>query len=190
MIPSFFNDDSDTDKWEETMDVFISWTLRCAPEHIAKENRLLQKYSKQILLQLLFDESDLEKEWLILEVKTYRQWQYIDILVEVKIQHQDGSSHQYVLVIENKVYSNLSSDQLLNYDRLVTDHYADSTLVKTVVIAIDDCRYDQYQPICNSCGVRLFNVGELSPENGMEYTGNNLFDEFWFRFNKELFGLT
>jgi hypothetical protein len=69
MIPSFFYDDHVIDKWEGTMDMFISWTLRCAPDHLAEHNRLLQKYSKQILLQLLFDEDELAKDWLVLDVR-------------------------------------------------------------------------------------------------------------------------
>ena len=38
-LPHFFIDDSDAIKIEETIDFFISWTIRCADEIHQKNNK-------------------------------------------------------------------------------------------------------------------------------------------------------
>ncbi len=192
MIPSFFYDQSDSDKYEETMDMFIAWTLRCAQEQVGPHNQKLQEYSKRILFRLLFDNPEGEQAWKVNAVRTKRQWKYLDVLAEIELVDEQGKEHFFLLAIEDKVYSSLTSVQLLHYREVVEANYSkEKWTVRQVVIAIDDCNYEKrsYRRICEESGVPLYNVDELSPKETQFPTGNALFDEFWFRFNKLVFGI-
>lgn len=192
MIPSFFYDDSDSDKYEETMDMFIAWTLRCAQDEVGRHNQKLQEYAKQILFRLLFGDTVEERAWRVKAVRTKRQWKHLDILAEIELIDEQGKEHFYLLAIEDKVYSSLTSGQLLRYREVVEANYPkEKWTIRQVVIAIDDCNYEKgnYRKTCLESGVSLYNVDELSPVETPPHTGNCLFDEFWFRFNKSVFGI-
>lgn len=77
-LPSFFYDDSNTDKCEEVIDYFISWTLRCASNKY-DENKKLQTYAKRILSKLIFDEPNQLDGVNVIDVKVWKQSNNIDL---------------------------------------------------------------------------------------------------------------
>ncbi len=48
-LPSFFKDQSKSYKYEELIDYFISWTIRCS-DLIYENNGLINRYSKKYYL--------------------------------------------------------------------------------------------------------------------------------------------
>ena len=105
-MPHFFYDADGQKSFEaEVMiDFFISWTLRCAVEKYKKENCLVQKYSKKILLFLLKDElGDIKNEEIVVNsVETWKQWDRIDLVADVELNIGDELK-KYVIVFENKL---------------------------------------------------------------------------------------
>lgn len=99
-LPSFFIDDSDSDKFEETIDFFLSWTFRCAAVEYRESNPRLNEYAKKIISYLLFKDQNVLKgksiEWITVE----RQYSRVDLWVEIKLTDLDNL---YALIIENKM---------------------------------------------------------------------------------------
>lgn len=182
MYPSLFFDSGISDKLEGAMDIFISWTLRCAQQN-ATDNPLVNDYSKRILFLFLFDDMAAYPDWKVKSVQTKKQWKYIDILADLTLVSHDGTELNYALVIENKYYSNLTDNQITRYQETVQTHYSAHS-AKTVVVAVDDCKYNIYQPVCERVEVSLYNVDQISKMLPQERTGSELFDEFWYRFHK------
>ena len=178
---SFFYDSSSTDKCEETIDYFISWTLRCAKTK--DENTQKTKvhiYAKRILSKLLFDDVDCLDNSKIERIETWKQSRKIDIWVEVEI---ENDPQKYALIIENKLYAYLEEHQLPTYKANALDYY-DSNKdyeIKFIFLRCDDFfqKNDEYR--CKQHGFTPYLLCDIKKEAvAEELTGNYLFDEFWF----------
>lgn len=179
-LPSFFNDESNTDKFESLIDFFISWTLRCAEESYNEENtNSVHKHAKSILSILLFGEKNVLSNSIIKSVKTWKQISYIDVLAEVEIE-TNGELKKHVIVIENKMYSGIRESQLENYKNYAENKYDSEWNKRYLLICADDCNSGVYAEKCNPLGYTVFSIDQLGGLLNKEFTNNALFDEFWF----------
>jgi hypothetical protein len=183
-LPAFFKDDSETFKVEEVIDYFLSWTIRCADVEF-KENELINEYSKLILSKLLFDDEKMLNSETVSNVKTWKQWNNVDVWVHLEI-----GNKKYAMIIENKMYSSIREKQLSNYIEIADRFYADKPEFnkKFILIRPDydhDKKYNEKERCMNE-GYSYFNLSELRDllQNGK--TGNALFDEFWFNWEDKL----
>lgn len=125
VLPSFFVDDSETDKYESLVDSWLSWTFRCAALPMCLRNRKIVKYSRLVLSYCLSEKTDIHfldgKK--IDEIKCWRNYWpakgcEIDLWVELRV---DGQG--YVLIFENKVHSPLTKWQLERIKSHVEKYY-------------------------------------------------------------------
>lgn len=107
-------------KAEVVMDYIISYTLRSA---MNAELPIFQEYARRILFKLL----DLQEEGQIIKsIKVWKQWNYVDLWVEVIIE-SNGQNEQYAILIEDKYYSGLHDNQLKRYKEIFDNHYANKS---------------------------------------------------------------
>ena len=111
MLPSFFTDSSDSMKFEEVIDFFMSWTIRCADDKNRTVAPLVHNNSKAILAKLIGVEEYDELEFTDIEV--WKQHRHIDLWCEFKLNNQP-----HALIIETKMYSTFRKDQLKSYKDL------------------------------------------------------------------------
>ncbi|PWH85240.1 PD-(D/E)XK nuclease family protein [Brumimicrobium oceani] len=196
-LPSFFNyKEEDTDNgYETTQDFFLSWTLRCSQEKYKDTNPIVYNYSRKILYALIIGENDnqniynvkseVNESFVVLEVKTYRQWKQIDLLVEIKIRN-NNKEEKYVLNIENKWYTNIRTGQLEKSKQAVEEVYNSEFKIVNLLIFCDDEKINE--SIKNQCtdinykALSIIDLKRLSNIDNNEISNNYLFDEYWFRF--------
>jgi hypothetical protein len=196
-LPPFYNyEEEKTDSGYETMqDFMLSWTLRCSIEKYSGVNEKLQEYSKRILIALIFGSNDANWNYIcyryeqvinIISVKTKRQWNLIDLLVEVEVEI-DGQKLLYILNIENKWYSSIREGQLEKSKKHIEKHYANSNYqVINLIIFCDYVKLKKETLIfCKEAEYKIVvieDLFELAQMNNKCLTNNYLFDEYWFRF--------
>jgi len=199
MLPKFFNyNEEDTNNgYESIQDFFISWAIRCAVESIetTKEcDKLVHDYSKRILYALIYGKNENGEITIpsyedapkleVIDVKTYRQWNRIDLLAEVTIQ-RDQKEELIILNIENKWYSNLHLHQLLNAVEYVKNAYphVKEENIRNIVLFCDEEKQTQYFDFCQQNGYLFLSAGYLITHGEPiepERTKNTLFDTYWF----------
>jgi hypothetical protein len=187
--PSFFYDHSEKDEVECLLDFYLSFTLRCSIDNHPKINPLVNKYSKQILLNFIGKEIDLFEysDLSIIEVRTWKQWERIDLVVEVDILI-DGNAMFFALVIENKLYSNAHNEQLMRYRKIAENFYSshqEKSHIKLLYYFISCLEEVSALDIknCNMAGFIPLTYQDLRDSlKTDERTGDSLFDEFWFRY--------
>lgn len=194
-LPSFFNlEEKVRDSGYETLqDFFLQWTLHCAHQDVLQENKALHLYAKEIALKLLFGKMDQGKyktdhisldDYEITEVKTWRQWENVDLTAEIKLSKNE-SEESHVLNIENKWYTSVQEGQLEKSRDSIELYYSDKPewIIKNVVI------YPDYEKVNEHLIQENFDKGYLTlasedlfyPHKEEKLTGNDLFDEYWFR---------
>lgn len=164
-------------------DFFLSWTLRCAEENYNSVNPILQDYAKKILFKLIFDNPN--ANYFVKEVKAWRQVNQIDLLLEVYLLDNNNISHNYVLNIENKWYTNISDTQLIKYSEYIKSEYSNSDfIVKNIVIFCDSEKLKDGSNIQKAMisNYSITTVEDLKDVIGKLKTENHLFDEYWFKF--------
>jgi len=181
-LPSFFTDDSESFKVEEVIDYFLSWTIRCADIEF-KENKLVNRYSKMILSKILFDDENKLESQTISNIKTWKQWQNVDIWVHLEIEKK-----KIAIIIENKMYSTIRENQLSKYIEIANGFYADKPEYNTKFIFIrpdydHEIKYNEKEMVKKE-GYNYFNLSELQDVLPNKKTGNDLFDEFWFNWRE------
>lgn len=185
-LPSFFKskDENKLDLgYENLQDFFLSWTLRCAEENYNSVNPILQDYAKKILFKLIFDNPN--ANYFVKEVKAWRQVNQIDLLLEVYLLDNNNKSHNYVLNIENKWYTNISDTQLIKYSEYIKSEYSNSDfIVKNIVIFCDSEKLKNGLNIQKAMisNYSITTVEDLKDVIGKLKTENHLFDEYWFKF--------
>tara|TARA_R110000765_G_scaffold103130_1_gene192365 strand:- start:883 stop:1461 length:579 start_codon:yes stop_codon:yes gene_type:complete len=174
-LPHFFIDDSDAIKIEETIDFFISWTIRCADEIHQKNNKKVHENSRKILSKLLgFENADLLR---FSDIKVRKQHRNIDLWVELKLNDQE-----YALIIENKMYSAINHNQLNRVMKLVEHHYLEepTRIIEYALLRLDYELEKQDEPLVIVTDFNFYNLVQLAEYIDANKTGNQLFDEFWF----------
>lgn len=99
---------------ELSQDGFFTWLIQWADPKNAVYDRELNIASQDLVLYLIKLAFSVDGVT-IKTVETWRQWNYIDILVEV--------NEEFVIVIEDKVNSKEHSQQLERYKKIINDHY-------------------------------------------------------------------
>ena len=184
-IPSFLNDESNTDKYETLVDFWISWTLRCANIiDLDNNNKKVNEYARRMLSFCLSkkENSNFLDGKIIKHIKCWKYYSIdggqIDLWFELTIDKK-----KYALIFENKVYSPIKEGQLEKY-KMSIDEYFYNKKVEVIYIffrASDDfigndleyCEKNNFVPILYYELQKLMDPKEL--------TNNDLFDEFWFR---------
>lgn len=103
---------------ELSQDAFICWLVSFALPDSRKDN-ILKDCAKEFICLL---NSEIDKEGLILE-KIERQKDNIDILLTVK-----SNSQQYIIIIEDKTFTDPHDNQLVRYLKQTKEKYPDCTV--------------------------------------------------------------
>lgn len=96
---------------ELSQDAMIAWLIAWADEKYESIDSEMHRISKDFLLMILGKNEDFE----IRQVNVYKQWQSIDVLVEV--------NDNTVLVIEDKTNTSHHDKQLQRYREVVEEEY-------------------------------------------------------------------
>ena len=191
-MPHFFYDDENSDGIEALNDYFLSWTIRCAVDYTDK-NKKVQEYAAKILTFLIFKDNSDEQKALpenikYLRVDTVKQIMSIDLIAEVDL-YNNGAFEKYVLVFENKQYTNVHDDQLVKYKKSIDEYYSNINNGKTdykrkfIFLTGHDEVPSVDVKACIDAGFKFFAFQELRYcFDADTKTGNYLFDEFWFRY--------
>lgn len=181
-LPHFFKDDSDSMKYEETIDFFMSWTIRCADKKYESQPGVVHSNSKLILSHLLSDRDKFENYTYFKNVKVWKQSNHVDLWAEFEV---GPESKKMALIIETKMYSSIRPGQLEKYRKIATDYYANRTSreLRFVLLRPD---YEiniknKEKERCENLGYKYLNLEELKDRLPQEKTENHLFDEFWYK---------
>lgn len=132
-----------------------------------------------------------DSEIIVKTVKTKRQWNLIDLRVEVKLEI-NGKKEFYILNIENKWYSPIRKGQLEKSKKYIEEEYKKDEYKKLEYKIINLIVYCDYEKLnseikkhCKEIGYKIVvieDLFEIAEMNKNRLTGNYLFDEYWFRF--------
>lgn len=180
-LPLFFNyKEENTDNGYETIqDFYLSWALRCSIKKYSSNDHLVHQISKKITCKLInVDANTCE----IISVKTFRQWNHIDLLAEI-ITVEDGKEKKYALNIENKWYTSIRDNQLEKNVYHFNAYYDEKEWVKLNYLIF--CDYEKIDNFTKENAEKnkyhILTICELQEEIGdLKSTGNSLFDVFWF----------
>ena len=184
----FMKDKQNSDKIESLVDAFLSWTLQCCDTSKVERynNSKLHEYSKRITSVLLFGNPNELNKYEILSVETWRQWKSIDLCAEIFLKNKETQKDEkYALLIEVKGYSSTHSDQLARYKTIFENHYKDKGFKSEFIyFSCKDNLNDTEKKDCMEAGYRAYTMDQVfdlaNPNKDWDYTGNALFDEFWF----------
>ena len=135
---------------------------------------------------LLFGNTDELNKYEILSVETWRQWKSIDLCAEIFLKNKETlKDEKYALLIENKGYSSTHSDQLARYKTTFEGHYNGKDFkLEYAYFSCKDNLNDLEKEECQKAGYRAYTMDQVfdlaNPNKDWDYTGNALFDEFWF----------
>ena len=202
LMPQFMRDNSQNDGHAEPiMDYVISWCLRRADVICKDEKPILYSHCRFMLAMLLglSDYSNL----LFRDVKVWKQWNKIDLRVEVDVE-QMGKITKYALLIENKYYTGLHDttdtdgkkrNQLEVYKKEFDAHYNSQSEKWQKHYALITCLERESAPFKRHFGYltkvdtkpafNVFSFYELL-ENNIQ-TESDLFNEFWYRWGDARF---
>ncbi|WP_158974410.1 PD-(D/E)XK nuclease family protein [Cellulophaga sp. L1A9] len=174
-LPSFFIDDYDSMKYEETIDFFMSWTIHCADEIYKDVNANVHESARKILTQLLAYNN--ANNLVFTDIKVSKQLKNIDLWIELKVDKKER-----ILIIEDKMYSNIHNNQLQRNKEIIVEHYGveRSKDVKYALIRPDHTFEVRDEPILKKSNFVYFNLEQLADCLEEKRTGHDLFDEFWF----------
>jgi hypothetical protein len=186
-IPLFFEDNSENLDHELLLDYFLGWTLRCAQE--GNQDEKVRLAAKGILAYILSENLDKYK---IKEVKTWKQWNQIDLCAEIILAQENLEERKIAILFEDKMYTHLREGQLKKYKKVFDEYYRSAENGKTdyelkyrVLTCHNDCKELQSDmDEAKEHGFTLLKWHELKTGSGLNETGNFMFDEFWFEYFK------
>jgi hypothetical protein len=197
-LPRFYINEG-TDNGNETLQDFVlSWTFRCSEEQYRLGNEKVNEFSRRTIYFLIHGSSELGQrpysidseipdDFQIEKVTTFRQWNQIDLLVEIKLK---GIETLFVLNIENKVYTYPNAYQLEKSVNAIKKSYDTSKIkVKNLLLYADNFfekypnKHSEIKSLCKGYNYELVTkwpeILEYASKNIKE-TENIMFDEFWF----------
>ena len=184
----FMKDKQSSDKIESLVDAFLSWTIQCCDtDKVARYNNArLHDYCKKIASVLLFGNPEELDKYKILSVEAWRQWEKIDLCAEFVLKNKATQKEEkYALLLENKGYSSTHSNQLERYKTTFETHYNGKDFkLEYAYFSCKDQLNDLEKEECQSAGYRAYTMDQVfdlaNPNKDWDYTGNAIFDEFWF----------
>ena len=185
-VPLFFKDNSENIEHELLLDYFLAWTLRCAEDRNKQEK--LRLASRKILAYILSEDISTYK---ILEVRTWKQWNQIDLCAEIILQEGNNSPRKIAVLFEDKMYTHLRNGQLQKYKKIFEEFYGSEKNEKkdyelkyiflTCHYLEEQIKYDFIE--AKEHGFTPLRFDHLKSESGLiERTDNFMFDEFWFEY--------
>lgn len=187
----FMADCSQNDKGKEAIMSFqISWILRCASDSDIKQ-RFPKLYNKtrDITFKLLGMEQSDNTNVEISNVKVWKEWNNIDILANIKLSKNGVPEPYQVLIVENKVYTQLTEAQRDEYPNKVILEYNDyggefiGYQLHQVIISCLEPEGQEFlnlQEMCKGTKWRVLNYSDLVDWDTEELTESDLFNEFWY----------
>lgn len=182
-------------KAEIVMDYVMSYSLRHAVDKYLIEKPMLCRYCRYMLGVLLGipinDKSNVES------VNVWREWQYMDLCVEAVVDKQ-----KYALLIENKYYTGLRGNQLVDYKKKFDDYYANKNITPEyrryrLVSCLEDekeieriygikvSKYPEKESQDNFLAIPFYDLlsKKYWHEDKWDYedTESDIFNEFWLR---------
>ena len=123
-LPRLMRDSSETDgKAEIVMDYILSWCLRYAESKYMDCKPILSHYCRYLLGVLI--DTPLTTDTCVESVKVWKEWEKIDLTVEV-IMHHNGIEEKHAILIENKYYTKLHDNQFSRYEESFLAHYGET----------------------------------------------------------------
>ena len=194
---------------EAMQDFFLRWTIECAHQKYALEYKLLNEYARRVVYLMIFGEHDsanedqytvrnsnskieyLAESFEIGDITTHRQLNLIDLVAEITL----TNGETYVLNIENKFYSSIGNNQLEKAKDFINNRYRNQKKVHLVIFADSERTYGEKDKSMRlrkrilEAGYKFPSIDFLAKLAGFweiknnlgPYTGNYLFDEFWFK---------
>ena len=166
----FMKDKQNSDKIESLVDAFLSWTLQCCDTSKVERynNSILHEYSKRITSVLLFGNPDELNKYEILSIETWRQWKSIDLCTEIFLKNKETQK-----------------DELARYKTTFEGHYNGKDFkLEYAYFSCKDNLNDLEKEECLKAGYRAYTMDQVfdlaNPNKDWDYTGNAIFDEFWF----------
>jgi len=172
------------------MDYFMSWTLRCSQNKYKDIDEKVNSYSKMILSKILFNDNNKLNHEKIISVKCGKNCPanngYIDLWCEIEIENYDKI---FVIIFENKGYTKIRLDQLINYQNFIENYYINENhQINYIMMRGDDLIQDDFEK-CKNSNFKPLSINDLMEIfETLEPTGNALFDEFWYHWywNKDI----
>lgn len=190
-ITAFMTDSTDSSMSkgsEAVMDYIMSWALRnVVNKDVEKKSPNLHHQCKYMLCKLL--EKEHFNDYNVDIVKVWKEWENIDLFVEVELHNKDGNNERHIIVIENKVYSTMKPNQRDEYPKKVVewkdqdDDWKDAKTHYCVVTCCtpSDSSYENLKTFCSGTDWRVLSSEEIVDWYVNTYTESKLFNDFWFR---------
>lgn len=189
-------DSSETNGRAEVMiDYILSWSLRYASDSCKNDNKpLLHKRCRKMLSILLGLDDKILKKTIFKSVKVWKEYQYIDVWVEV-ILDNDGKEENHAILIENKYYTMLHDtrckdgkyrNQLEVYRERFDGYYQEKKMEWQRHYALITCvdrenpNFSSYK-IAENFGFDIFCFYDLLGNQKSGDTESDIFNEFWLR---------
>ena len=181
-------DKQSSDKIESLVDAFLSWTIQCCDtDKVARYNNArLHDYCKKIASVLLFGNPEELDKYKILSVEAWRQWEKIDLCAEFVLTNLETQEEEkYALLLENKGYSSTHSKQLERYRTIFETYYNGKGFkLEYAYFSCKENLNELEKEECQLAGYRAYTMDQVfylaNPNKDWDYTGNAIFDEFWF----------
>lgn len=187
-LPRLMTDSSNKDgNAEAVMDYVISWCLRYAESKYIQEKPILSKYCRYMLGKLT--DIEIKDTTNVKSVEVKKQWQRIDLCVEVIIDDNNIDS-KHAILIENKYFTKLHDNQHIEYKKLFDKEYEGWEKTYRIITCFDEpTRVDElYGDDIKGTPYLAYSFYEmLSPElwdaeKGLCIeTESDIFNEFWLR---------
>lgn len=185
--PSLFYDNSERDEAETLLDFYLSYTLRSSIENHPRINPMVNEYAKKVLFCLFGDDIEYNNNIQIKEVRTWKQWERIDLVAEVDL-IIDEQAVSYAFIIENKLYTKNHHGQLDRYKESALNFYTNHKEKShfRILYRFITC-HEEVSPedkeACEKAEFKHLTFQDLRDSlNSDSRTGDGLFDEFWFRY--------
>ena len=184
----FMADCSQNERGKEAILNFqISWILRCSADpDIYQSHPILYKKCREMLFTLLnFDNSLNSNNIDVLEVKVWKEWNDIDVLAKIKLSINGNQPEMHVLLVENKIYTELKPWQKDDYPKKVSakiKNVKHCQLHQVVISCLEpnNIKYHDLQTFCEGTEWRVLNYEDLVNWKTDELTESDLFNEFWY----------
>ena len=159
---------------------FLSWLLDPNENHNLKEV-VLNKFLQEIINSSdSFDESVTIEDIGIDNVEIRREWENIDLLIILD---------EYVLCIENKIFSGEHSDQLTRYKNIVETNFSDKTQIYVYLNPFGYSSYgesDIYLPLSYQV---IIDILENLNLNEIDTTVKSFIEQYLLTLKRDIMGI-
>lgn len=182
MKTSAFMSDCTEGERETILDFQLSWVLRNVINNDIKGRFPRLYYQCLFLFKKLLDPENFwkGKKIEILDIKSFKQWKKIDLIVNVKLRINNNEEF-HVMLFENKYASEMTERQR-DINPLIVKKEYDSygfnyTLHQYLITCRDRDNIESYIVFCKNTDWKVYSIEDLIDSNII--TESDLFNEFW-----------